>query len=47
MGVIIRKDDVHETTIKENNDDECSSDGVVLRLVRRQNRDTIECGESN
>jgi hypothetical protein len=30
MGVVVRRDDEHEMTVKENDDDEWSSDGVVL-----------------
>jgi hypothetical protein len=30
------------TEVKENNDDEWSSDGVALWLGRRQNRDVVE-----
>jgi hypothetical protein len=41
MGVIVRRDDGSETVVKEN-DDGWSSDGVVLWLGRRQNRDAVE-----
>jgi hypothetical protein len=36
-------DDGHVMTVKGNNDDEWSSDGMMLWLERRQNRDVIEC----
>jgi hypothetical protein len=42
MGVIVRRDDGHETSVKGNDCDGWSSDGMVLWLVRRQNRDPIE-----
>jgi hypothetical protein len=42
MGVIVRWDDGRETTVKENNDGRWSFHGVVLWLVRRQNRDVVE-----
>jgi hypothetical protein len=42
MYVIVRRDDGHVTVIKENDDDGWSSDGVVLWLGRRKNRDVIE-----
>jgi hypothetical protein len=32
----VRRDDGCETTVKENGDGECSSDGVVLWLASRQ-----------
>jgi hypothetical protein len=38
----VRRDDRHETTVKENNNGGWSSDDVVLWLWRRQNRDMIE-----
>jgi hypothetical protein len=37
------RDDVCGTSMKGNDDDGWSSDGVVFILGRRQNRDTIEC----
>jgi hypothetical protein len=40
--VVVQRDDGCETAIKENNDDEWSSDDVVLWLGRRQNGDTVE-----
>jgi hypothetical protein len=39
MGVIVRRDNDHETMLKENNGDEWSSDNVMLS---RQNRDAVE-----
>jgi hypothetical protein len=39
---VVRRDDEHETTVKENNDDAWSSDDVVLWLGRRQNGDAVE-----
>jgi hypothetical protein len=35
----VRRDDRYGTTVKGNDGDEWSSNGVVLWLVRRQNRD--------
>jgi hypothetical protein len=43
MGVIMQRDDGHMTMVKGNDDNSWSSDGVVLWLGRRKNRDTIEC----
>jgi hypothetical protein len=40
--VIVRRDDKHGTTVKENDGAVWSSDGIVLWLVRRQNGDTVE-----
>jgi hypothetical protein len=42
----VRKDDEHEMTVKRNDNGRWSSDDVMLRLGRRQNRDVIEWGES-
>jgi hypothetical protein len=42
MGVVVQRDNGRETAVKGNNDDGWSSDDVVLWLVRRQNRDTVE-----
>jgi hypothetical protein len=42
VGVIVRRDNRCETAIKGNDDNRWSSDGVVLWLGRRQNRDAIE-----
>jgi hypothetical protein len=36
------RDDGHGTTVNRNDDGGWSSDGVVVWLVRRQNRDVIE-----
>jgi hypothetical protein len=42
MGVIVQRDDEHETGVKGNDDGGWSSDGVVLWLRRRQNGDVVE-----
>jgi hypothetical protein len=42
MGVFVLREDECETTVKENNDGRWSSYGMVLWLVRRQNRDVVE-----
>jgi hypothetical protein len=42
MGVVVQRDNGRETAVKGNNDGGWSSDDVVLWLVRRQNRDTVE-----
>jgi hypothetical protein len=42
MDVIMRRDGGYEAVVKENNDSEWSSDGVVLWLGRRQNGDAVE-----
>jgi hypothetical protein len=42
MGVIMRRDNVRETTVKGSDDGGRSSDGSVLYLGRRQNGDAIE-----
>jgi hypothetical protein len=42
MGVIVRWDDRRETMVKENDGDGWSSDGVVLWLGWKQNRDVVE-----
>jgi hypothetical protein len=42
MGVVVRRNDEHGMTVKENNDDGWNSDVVVLWLGRRQNGDVIE-----
>jgi hypothetical protein len=42
MGVDVRRDDGCEMTVKENDGDEWSSDGMVIWLGMRQNRDTVE-----
>jgi hypothetical protein len=42
VGIVVRRDDGHETVVKENNSDGWSSDGVVLWLERRQNGDIVE-----
>jgi hypothetical protein len=46
VGVIVQRDNVRETTVKENDGSGWSSNDVVLWLVRRKNRDVVEwCGE--
>jgi hypothetical protein len=42
MGVIVWRDDVHETVVKGNDDDMWSSDDVILWLGGRQNGDVVE-----
>jgi hypothetical protein len=42
MGVVMRRDDVRGMMVKGNDDGKCSSDDVMLWLVRRQNRDAVE-----
>jgi hypothetical protein len=42
MGVVVRRDNGRETTVKGNNDNGWSSNGVVIWLERRQNRDAVE-----
>jgi hypothetical protein len=42
VRVVVRRDNEHETTVKGNDNDEWSSDGVVLWLGRRQNKDVVE-----
>jgi hypothetical protein len=37
VGVIVRRDNWRETTVKGNDDVKWSSDGVVIWLRRRQN----------
>jgi hypothetical protein len=36
------RDDERGTTVKWNDESEWSSDGMLLRLGRRQNRDTVK-----
>jgi hypothetical protein len=38
----VRRDDERGTTVKGNDDGGCSSDGVVLWIGRRQNKDALE-----
>jgi hypothetical protein len=38
----MQRDDERGTTVKENNGDRWSFDGVVLWLRRRQNRDVVQ-----
>jgi hypothetical protein len=42
MGIIVRRDDGHGLSIKGNDGDGSSFDGVVLRLERRRNGDVVE-----
>jgi hypothetical protein len=42
VGVVVRRDDRHETAVKGKDDGGWSIDGVVLWLGRRQNGDVIE-----
>jgi hypothetical protein len=42
VGVVVQRDDGHETTLKENDGSGSSSDVVMVWLERRQNRDVIE-----
>jgi hypothetical protein len=42
MGVILWRDGGRGTAVKGNDDDEWSSDGVVLCLGRMQNVDVVE-----
>jgi hypothetical protein len=42
MGVVVRRDDEHGTTVKGNNGGEWSFNGVVLWLGSRQIRDVVE-----
>jgi hypothetical protein len=42
VGVIVRRDDEHKTTVKQNDVDGWSSDVVVLWIGRRQNRDVVK-----
>jgi hypothetical protein len=42
MSVVVRRDDERETAVKGNDGGGWSSDGVVLWLGRRQNRDAVE-----
>jgi hypothetical protein len=45
MSVVVRRDDGCGTAVKGNDDDEWSSDEVVLWLGRRQNKDVVEWWE--
>jgi hypothetical protein len=40
--VVMWRDDEHKTAVKENNGNRWSSDGVVLWLGWRQNKDVVE-----
>jgi hypothetical protein len=42
MGIVMQRDDGHETSIKGNDGGGWGPDGMVLWLGRRQNKDVIE-----
>jgi hypothetical protein len=42
MGIIMGRDDGHETVVKVNDNNEWSSDGMLFWLGRRQNEDVVE-----
>jgi hypothetical protein len=42
MGVVVWRDDGCKTAVKENDNNGWSSDGMVLWLERRQNKDVVE-----
>jgi hypothetical protein len=42
MGVVLWRDDGHETTVKGNDNGGWSSDDMMLWLGRRQNEDPVE-----
>jgi hypothetical protein len=42
VGVVVRRDDGREMALKGNDSGGWSSDGMVLWLVRRQNREEVE-----
>jgi hypothetical protein len=42
VGVVVRRGDGRDITVKGNDDSGWSSDDVVLCLERRQNEDTVE-----
>jgi hypothetical protein len=46
VSVVVWRDDEHEMTVKENDDDGCSSDDVVLWLGRRQSGELLSGGEN-
>jgi hypothetical protein len=46
VGVVLRRDNGHETAVKGNDGGGWSSDGLVLWLGRRPNGDTVNGGES-
>jgi hypothetical protein len=45
VGVVAWRDDERETTVKGNDGSGWSSDGVMLWLERRQNKDVVEWWE--
>jgi hypothetical protein len=42
MGVVVRRDDGYRTTVKGNDDNRLSSDGMMLWLGMRKNRDAVK-----
>jgi hypothetical protein len=42
MSIVVRRDDGHGKTVKGNDGDRWSSDGLVLQLGRRQNGDAVK-----
>jgi hypothetical protein len=42
VGVVVQRDDEHDTMVKGNNDGEWIFDGMVLYLGRRKNGDVVE-----
>jgi hypothetical protein len=42
VGVVVRRDDECGMLVKENNDDEWSSDSMVFYLEKSQNGDTVQ-----
>jgi hypothetical protein len=42
MDVVVQSDDRRRIAMKVNDDERWSSDGMVLWLERRQNRDVVE-----
>jgi hypothetical protein len=46
MGVVVQKDDMHETTVKGNDANELSSNDVVLWLGRRKMKTRLSGMES-
>jgi hypothetical protein len=42
VGIVVQRDDGRKTAVKENNGGRWSSNGVMVWLGRRQNRDMVE-----